>query len=121
MGETVMTDEICKALLWILIFFGMAAIGYCGMLRLLRSDRKKPFFVVIPLTDASGAVEQLYAEHLRRQLLGDSGQCGIVALDLGLSENEKRKCAQFCSSTQGMHLCTPQEFLTLVQTTQKEQ
>ena len=60
-------NTIWSALLLVVNFLGVAAIGYWLTLRLLRLRRDERFAVILPLTCAKTAVDSVYTAYLRLQ------------------------------------------------------
>ena len=103
----------------VLDLVGIASLGYLLMLRLLRTQRGAVQILLLPMHEGEQMQEKLYALHLRRRLLGEGERCAIIALDTGLTEQERRALARFCLSVPRMYCCTASELPTLLQTIRK--
>lgn len=102
-------NTIWGALLLVVNFLGVAAIGYYLMLRLLRVRRGERFAVILPIGRASDAADRVYAMYLRIQWTHAGGQGAVIALDAGLSDPEKEELARFCRTMKNVYFCTPDE------------
>lgn len=110
-----MIRDIWIALLLALHVVGVAATAYLLMLRLLRAPRGTTHVILLPLRGDENAQDRLYALHLRRSFLGEGDRCTIVALDAGLTEEQKRETARFCRTVPQTYCCTAQELPVLLQ------
>lgn len=113
-------NAVWGALLLTVHFIGILAFGFWLMLRLLRTGRKNAFAVIVPLREPDNAVERVYAQHLRLILTGELQRGCVIALDLGLDEEQKRACRQFCRSLRNTYYCAPEELSALLLKLQKE-
>ena len=102
-------NTIWGALLLVVNFLGIAAIGYWLTLRLLRLRKGERFAVILPLTNARTAADSIYAMHLRVQWTHARGQGVVIALDAGLPAPEKDEVARFCRTLKNVFFCTPEE------------
>ena len=115
-----MQTAVWGAMLLIVHFLGILACGYWLMLRLLRARREEPFAVILPLCGTDSAAQRLYAQHLRLQLTGEDRQGNVIALDLGLSEQQREECVQFCRCTKNVYYCTPDKLAAMLEKIQKD-
>lgn len=116
-----MANEIWNALFWAAAFLGIAASSYFLILRLLKPRKHTSLLVVLPFTQKDGDVtEELYAQHVRLGILGLRAQSSLIALDLGMTETQRRDCIKFCRSVENMYYCSAQELPNLLQRIQKE-
>lgn len=120
MGDDMKNAALFDALLLAFHFLSIAAIGFCITLRLLRMPKKQNFLMVIPIFDETSGTEILYAQHLRLLHLGEGHRGKVVALDMGLSEQNHKCIDLFCRSTEGLYLTTPSELPTLLSTITKD-
>lgn len=102
-------NTIWGALLLVVNFLGIAAIGYWLTLRLLRLRKSDRFAVILPLTNARGAADSVYAIYLRLQWSQIGGHGAVIALDAGLPASETDEIARFCRTLKNVYFCTPEE------------
>lgn len=116
-----MAREIGNALLYVGGFLVFAAVSYLGILRILKPKKHTKLLVILPFSEQDGDVaEELYAQHMRMSLLGLRSQSRLVALDLGMSETQRRDCMRFCQSVEDMDYCTAEDLPTVLEIVQKE-
>jgi hypothetical protein len=113
-------NTIWGALLLVVNFLGVAAIGYWLTLRLLRMRRDERFAVILPLTSARGAADSVYAMYLRLQWTQMGGRGVVIALDAGLPASEKDAVARFCRTLKNVIFCTPEELADVLKKLQEE-
>ena len=113
-------NTIWSALLLVVNFLGVAAIGYWLTLRLLRLRRDERFAVILPLTCAKNAVDSVYAMHLRLQWTHTGGQGIVIALDAGIPASEKDEAERFCRTLKNVYFCTPEELAGILKKLQEE-
>lgn len=107
-------NTIWGMLLAVVNFLGVAAIVYWLTLRLLRLRRSERFAVILPLTNASRAAENVYTAALRLQWVHAGGQGVVIALDAGLPASEKDEVGRFCRSLENVIFCTPEELADIL-------
>lgn len=113
-------NTIWSLLFLIVLFLGIVAGGYYLCLRLLRTPRGEKYAVILPLRGRVCAAERLYAQYLRIRILGEGQQGTVIALDLGLSGQQRDACERFCRCTENMEYCTPETLPALLEKLQKE-
>lgn len=113
-------NTVWGALLLIVNFLGVAAIGYWLTLRLLRMRRDARFAVILPLTGARGATDSVYAMHLRLQWTQMGGRGVVIALDAGLPASEKDEVERFCRTMKDVIFCSPEELAGVLKKLQEE-
>ena len=83
-----MASEIGNALLYVGGFLLVAAVSYLAILRILRPNKRTKLLLILPLSERNGDVtEELYAQHIRLQILGLRGQSCLIALDAGMNDH----------------------------------
>lgn len=113
-------NTIGSALLLVMQFLGVAAIGYWLTLRLLRVRRGDRFAVVLPLERAGDAADSVYAMYLRLQWTHAGGQGAVIALDAGLPASSRDEVARFCRTLRNVYFCTPDELAGILKKIQEE-
>ena len=113
-------NTIWGALLLVVNFLGVAAIGYYLMLRLLRVRRGERFAVILPIGRASDAADRVYAMYLRIQWTHAGGQGAVIALDAGLPASSRDEVARFCRTLRNVYFCTPDELAGILKKIQEE-
>lgn len=99
------------------MLIGIAAAVYYISIRLLFPRASAYYTVVITADSKSENVAQLiYGAYLRLDLLGDSACARVIAVDMGMSENERISCENFCKECIGVYLCKPEELAGLLKT-----
>lgn len=116
-----MANEIWNALFLAVCFLGIAAISYFLILRVLKPRKRTKLLLVLPFSQADGDVtEELYAQHIRLQILGLRGQSSLIALDAGMNDAQRQDCIKFCRSVEDMYYCSAQELPKLLERLQEE-
>lgn len=113
-------NTIWGALLLIVNFLGIAAIGYWLMLRLLHPRKGERFAVVLPIIRANSAADGVYATYLRLQWTYTGGQGVVIALDAGLPASERDEVERFCRTLKNVYFCTPEELAGILKKLQEE-
>jgi len=113
-------NTICGALLLIVNFLGVAAIGYWLVLRLLRVRKGDAFAVILPLSRASDATDKVYAMHLRLQWTHAGARGAVIALDVGLSASGRVEVERFCRTLKNVYFCAPDDLAGILKKIQEE-
>lgn len=115
-----MINDILNGLMLAIFTLGIFALIYELMLLALRPSRNEKYTVVVYIDSYTADIcDKLYAHLMRIDLRGEGGNAFVVAVDMGMSENEKIKCREFCTETKNIFLCEPSELTALIERLQK--
>ncbi len=115
-----MINDILNGLLLAFFVLGVFSLVYELMMLALRPSKNERYAVVVYIDSYTPDIcDRLYAHLMRNDLRGESGNAFVVAVDMGMSENDKRKCREFCTETKNLYLCEPSELCELIERLQK--
>ncbi len=111
-----MTKEIISVICLLLVFFGLIALAYYIILRILRPKKGGKYAVLIAADEGSADVaDRLCSEFMRLELLGELSNGCVVAIDCGMTNEERRRCEEFCRETKNVFVCCPDELEPLTE------
>ncbi|MEG0545653.1 MAG: hypothetical protein RR552_00565 [Oscillospiraceae bacterium] len=90
-----------------LILFGLIALAYGIMLKLLLPKQRYEYYIIIPskktTKDISAAA---YAARMKMNLIGDESYGRVIVLDTGMNEADRLACLNVCRESNGIYLCS---------------
>lgn len=105
----------------ILEIIGFAATVICVIAAVymlcVRAVSPKPggrVVVVLGCGRADESVRLLYSAHLRAQLFAGCRAVGVIAVDTGMTAEQRRRCEELCGSYRNIKIISPDELLTYI-------
>jgi len=106
----------------VLVFFGLVAIAYYFILKLLSPKKDERYTVVVAaFADSGDMTNRLCSESLRIDMLHERDCGSVVVVDCGMTESVRRACEDFCRGSKSCYICEPCGLAGLVEKIQKEQ
>ncbi len=106
-----MLDTFFGAVFVGLVVFGLLALCYAIMLKVMLPKRKYGYYIVIPARRCdSDVTAAAYAARMKMHLIGDEAYGSVVVLDCGMEEKQRLSCLNVCRETNGIYLCDFKEF-----------
>ncbi|MCL2105591.1 MAG: hypothetical protein FWH26_00775 [Oscillospiraceae bacterium] len=116
-----MLDTFFYGVLVFFVMLGIVAFVYLIMMRLLRTGAAGRFVVMIPPNASEEEIVSLVCAALLRvgiMARMDSGE--VVAVDCGLPEASRARCAALCEELGHTHLCGADELMKHLTGNRKE-
>ena len=99
----------------VLSLVGLVSLVYYIAIRILYAHEETRYYVVIPAhTGMEDVAGLLYAAQLRLSLFGGFGKGRVVALDCGMTEEERRACENLSRACADLYICKPEDFTELL-------
>lgn len=110
-GVILMLETFFGAIFVGLVFFGLLALCYAIMLKVMLPKQKYTYYIVIPARRCDHDVTAAaYAARMKMHLIGDESHGGVVVLDCGMDEAQRLQCQNVCRETNGIYLCDYKSF-----------
>lgn len=116
-----MINDILNALMLVFFVLGVFTVIYELVMHVLKPSKGEKYSVVVFIDTYSAEVsDRLYAHLMRIDLRGESENACVIAVDTGMSEDEKKMCRAFCNETKNIFLCEPSRLYAVIECLQKE-
>ncbi len=98
-----------------LVLFGLVALCYCIMLKVMLPKKKYGYYIVIPAKRCdSDVTAAAYAARMKMNFIGDEAYGSVIVLDCGMEEAQRLSCLNVCRETNGIYLCDRKSFEDLI-------
>lgn len=116
-----MINDILNALMLAFFVLGVFAVIYELVMHVLKPSKGEKFAVVVFVDTYNTEIsERLYSHLMRLDLRGENVNACVIAVDTGMSDDEKKRCRAFCTETKNIFLCEPSQLYSVIECLQKE-
>lgn len=110
-----MLEGIIYAAVAAFALIGILAVLYYVAIRFLHPKGYGKYVILIPASSSKRDVSSmLYAAKMRVDAFGDFCNGKIIAVDMGISKEERQLCEDLCRESEGIYFCKDTELLELI-------
>ncbi|HBL40565.1 MAG TPA: hypothetical protein DDY98_02935 [Ruminococcaceae bacterium] len=108
-----MINTVIEAVVFAVTLCGALVLTYTLALLFVSPCAEQEFVIVFRRGDTDCA-RQLYAAQMRFSFFSFPKPCRVLAVDCGISEEERRTCRALCRQCGGIALVTPEELTEII-------
>ena len=110
-----MAEGIFFGIVLLFLFLGTVGALYRVMLSVLHPKRAGQYIVILRLgRETEDPTGLIYAARVRAELSGERGKCRIIAVDMGMKEDDRRACETFCRCNAHTEFCSREALMDLL-------